>query len=96
MDQNISIEEVLNNSFATIYDVLKLVDSNVNDMVINNLNNNATVDEILRLKQFNDDYIKVMQETKNLQSDIVGLFGYLNKDINDIKQTEMEQGLGEA
>ena len=90
MDQNISIEEVLNNSFATIYDVLKLVDSNINDIVISKLNNNATEDEILRLKQFNEDYIKVMQKTKSLQSDIVELFGYTNKDINQIKQEEMQ------
>ena len=88
MDQNVSIDEVLNNSFATIYDVLKIVDSNVNDLVINNLNNNATADEILRLKQFNEDYIKVMQETKCLQNDIVGLFNYMNKDISAIKQDE--------
>ena len=30
MNEDVSIEEVLNNSFATIYDVLKLVDSSVN------------------------------------------------------------------
>ena len=93
MDQNISVDEVLNNSFATIYDVLKIVDSNVNELVINNLNNNATADEILRLKQFNEDYIKVMQETKCLQNDIVELFNYMNKDITEIKQDEMEQDL---
>ena len=91
MDQNISIEEVLNNSFATIYDVLKVVDSNINDVVINNLNNNATEDEILRLKEFNEDYIKAIQKTKSLQSDIVNLFSYVNKDINVIKQEEMQQ-----
>ena len=90
MDQNISIEEVLNNSFATIYDVLKLIDSNINDIVISKLNNNAPEDEILRLKQFNEDYIKAMQKTKSLQSDIVELFGYTNKDINQIKQEEMQ------
>ena len=89
MDQNISIEEVLNNSFATIYDVLKLVDSNINDIVINNLNNNAESDEILRLKQFKEDYIRVIQETKILQGSILGLFGYINKDINDIKEEEL-------
>ena len=91
MDQNVSIEEVLNNSFATIYDVLKVVDSNINDVVINNLNNNATEDEILRLKQFNEDYIKAMQKTKSLQSDITELFSYVNKDINEIKTEEMQQ-----
>ena len=89
MEQNVSIEEVLNNSFSTIYDVLKLIDSNVNDIVIAELNNNANADEILRLKQFNEAYIDVMRKTKSLQGDIGSLFEYINKDINDIKQIEV-------
>ncbi len=91
MDQNVSVEEVLNNSFATIYDVLKLVDSNVNDIVVNNLNNNATSDEILRLKQFKEDYINAMEATKTLQSNIISLFNYATKDISEVNQVEMAQ-----
>ena len=90
MNEDVSIEEVLNNSFATIYDVLKLVDSSVNDIVIKNLNNDASADEILRLQQFNVDYIKAMQETKALQSNIMGLFNYVGKDLNELKQADLE------
>ena len=85
MDQNVSIEEVLNNSFSTIYDVLKLVDSKVNDEVINSINNNAESDEIVRLQLFKEAYIKAIQETKNLQRNVVSLINYNEKSIEEIK-----------
>lgn len=85
MDQNVSIEEVLNNSFSTIYDVLKLVDSKVNDEVINSINNNADSDEIIRLQLFKEAYIKAIQETKNLQQNVVSLINYNEKSIDEIK-----------
>lgn len=85
MDQNVSIEEVLNNSFSTIYDVLKLVDSKVNDEVINSINNNAESDEIVRLQLFKEAYIKAIQETKNLQRNVASLINYNEKSIEEIK-----------
>ena len=85
MDQNVSIEEVLNNSFSTIYDVLKLVDSKVNDDVINSINNNAESDEIVRLQLFKEAYIKAIQETKHLQNSVVSLINYNEKSIEEIK-----------